>query len=168
MKINKKKNIRNKKIVAASLIILFSIITAIICKNSTNIVVDISNSKMPEMNKANDIPEVLSQENTSSANPQNISPNIEISVTAASQDYNQGSLIIRTMIKGIDGGICVYSISNKKEVLKYESEVFFTGRYYSCNYDIKFSDLYLGKWQLTIDAIQGDKKGTITRDVTIE
>lgn len=103
-----------------------------------------------------------------------VSPNnqdtgtISITVSNSSQDETGGPLIIRSVVQTNNTATCTYILSKNGITKRYESNIVFTGTYYGCNYDVPYSDLSTGVWDLTINIKQGDKYGNVTLKATIE
>lgn len=93
---------------------------------------------------------------------------IVIVLSAASQDVSNGPIVIRSILEGANGGSCKYTLAKSGITKTYSSNVAFSGTYYSCNYDIPFSDLSSGLWTVTLSATQGSSSGSVSQEVTVK
>lgn len=101
------------------------------------------------------------------ANPTPSAGSITIAVSTIGQDTAGGPLLIRTILDGADGGTCSIQASKAGVTKSYSTNVEFLGTYYSCNYNIPFSDLSMGQWTVTVQAQQAAKSGEVSSTAEI-
>ncbi len=100
---------------------------------------------------------------------QNTSKSIGITLSAAGQDTKGGPVIVRTILSETSTGTCKLTLTKDSVVKTYQSEVINKGTYYSCNgFDIPFSDLSVGEWNLKLDVINNGSSGTTQQIIKVE
>jgi len=168
MKIKNKKNYkRNIYIAVVFLTLLASIIGIFIfSKKSSDMALPNSNTTAVTVDKNADN-NVNITKNETSVKTTNTSI-LNITTTALGQDQKQGPILIRTIVDSVTGGSCKYKLSNGSTIKNYDSEVSFSGTYYSCNYTVPYADLSTGTWTIKINVVQDNKSGSASKDVIVE
>lgn len=153
------KNKKFKKIHIVVLIVLVLILGYFISNNQSNSVRKIQNNdsglQTESVSKNNDI----QVNGTATDNNDKLEGDINITISTIGQDAEGGDLIIRTILPVNGSGKCSYELSNQGIVRTYSSEVIFTGTYYSCNYNVPYSDLSNNTWSYKIMVITGKNTG---------
>jgi len=165
------KNKKNKKIYFIPLLLVSLVIVLIFMAKSKELSSEnrpVSNTPAVNLDKAADNKIPLTKNDSLKTTSDNPTSNLNIAITALGQDQKNGPLIIRTIIDNITGGSCSYTLLNDFTKRSYTSDVLFSGTYYSCNYNVPFSELSSGKWIIRITATQDANTSSLEREVTID
>lgn len=93
--------------------------------------------------------------------------NITITVSTVGQDTSGEPLLIRTILSSDTEGNCSFKISRNGVEKNYNSNIEFSGKYYSCNYTVPYKDLSSGSWDYQITVSSGKNAGVTYGKVQI-
>jgi len=126
------------------------------------------NIKPTTTNKIVNDTNTKNQSGSSSNTNDTTTTNIAITYSFAGQDTPGGAVLIRTILDNANSEQCTYKLTKGSIEKDYSNQAIFSGTYYSCNYNVPYSDLSNGTWNLTVSAKQDSIFGTASTDVEVK
>lgn len=94
---------------------------------------------------------------------------ITVVLSAAGQDIKGGPVVVRSILSNLSGGVCTLTLTKDNSTKTYTANVEWLGTYYSCQgFDVPYTDLSVGEWQLTLSVRQDNNSGEASRAATVE
>lgn len=123
----------------------------------------------PGDNASNDIKKQDgSIDKTPVTTPDTTSP-ISVVLSAAAQDTKGGPVVVRAILNNLSGGKCTLTLTRGSTVRTYSTDVTWLGTYYGCNgFDVPYSDLSVGDWNLKLVVTQNTNSGQASQMVSVE
>lgn len=188
MKKTKQKNILRPVLIVASALVFLGLVLSILEK--TNVInlykkhVDTNVNTPADLRPTNTVDyspatpdnntDINSQkasgsiDNPKTTTPPNSSP-ISVVLSAANQDEKGGPVIVRAILDNLTGGTCTLTLTKGSIVKTYHADVTWLGTYYGCGgFDVPYSDLSVGAWNLKLVVTQNANRGEASQTVTVE
>lgn len=170
MKIRKKKKINKKLLIGLIVFLILALVFAVSIASRLNTGQSTKDTVNDTKAQPNATLEEKQQDSKDTDNLQQPteSNNISVVLSAATQDTSGGPIIIRSILEPATGGTCAFTAKKSGTTKFYSSNAIFSGTYYSCNYDIPYSDVSNGVWSVTVSVKDGSGSGSSTQEVNVK